>query len=969
MKQSLAILACGAFLLGAGTALPQTTTPRAPARTGIVAVDDHALRDDQGHFLGLGVTYMSALHRAKYDRARLRADLEFLSQRGFNYIRALSMVGWYEAWAGKEIAPVTFTNRAGQTVHAWPDYWQQLRDLIDIAYDDYGLRIELTIFADAQLMPTKAARLQHMQTILDNLQGRQHKLILLEVANEAWQNGFPGSQGIADLREFGQYLNARTSIPVALSAPEDYSNDGIAQLYQNSGVDIATVHFSRDIGTIEGGWYPVRDPWRVGFIPDIPPVSSNEPIGPGASVAQETDPIKLVSAAAFAYMAKLPMYVYHTDAGVFGNTRFEDKPGVGSFWHLHRLLAGDIANWTRNDGLEAAAPFTVFANGQPNKYWWQGIANPTSGVSGNLSTIRDDRFYTLPMGILPGGAELQARRDMTFQLFNPLTGQVVLETTKRAGERFTIAQGPQAYIVKGTFAAPAQQAIRIDLGDPNDPNGLVHPQGGDGDTTPLTIAGRTARRNANPAEDFYFYFAAADWFSYQASKPNLLVTVTYLDTGGSGAIQLQYDSNTGDTLPALYKNGGSVALGASGQWKQHTFQLADAYFGNRQNHGADFRVLGPIGSTFYLDHVEVAVASSVGSIWNIDAIGAWSDAGNWAGGVPDGPGATANFGGAITSPRTISLDSPRALGVVRFDDSDAYTISGSSTLTIDATSGNGAINVLSGSHSIAAPIQLADNTTVAVASGQTLSVQHVRGAGLTVSSGTMRVINNPAANSPAGTSRVASLAVGSGARLDLNNNSLIVNSGSLATVTASIKSALENGGNFDWLGPGIGSTQANVQNTAAGSFLYGLGVVLNDLAQVGGSGPIYTTFAGQTLTGNEILVKFTYFGDADLSGSIDATDYSLIDNGYVNTLSGWINGDFDYSGSIDATDYALIDNAYVNQAGPLAEALIAEHARMFGGEYLAALRAVQSGTLPEPAMSGACAAGLLAAKCRLRARN
>ncbi|WP_428938199.1 hypothetical protein [Fontivita pretiosa] len=356
--------------------------------------------------------------------------------------------------------------------------------------------------------------------------------------------------------------------------------------------------------------------------------------------------------------------------------------------------------------------------------------------------------------------------------------------------------------------------------------------------------------------------------------------------------------------------------------------------------------------TVFIDDVVYTVGTVAGSNWNVNANGNWSNAANWTGGVPNAPGAVANFGSVITAPRTVTLDAPMTVGVVNFDNANSYTISGSSTLTIDATSGNGAINVLSGSHSIAAPIQLADNTTVAVASGQTLSVQHVRGAGLTVGSGTMRVINNLAANSPAGTSRVATLAVGSGARLDLNNNSLIVNSGSLATVTASIKSALENGGNFDWLGPGIGSTQANVQNTTAGSFLYGLGVVLNDLAQVGGSGPIYTTFAGQTLTGNEILVKFTYFGDADLSGSIDATDYSLIDNGYVNSLSGWINGDFDYSGSIDATDYALIDNAYVNQAGPLAEALIAEHARMFGGEYLAALRAVQSGVIPEPASLG-----------------
>ncbi|HWP41450.1 MAG TPA: PEP-CTERM sorting domain-containing protein, partial [Tepidisphaeraceae bacterium] len=82
-----------------------------------------------------------------------------------------------------------------------------------------------------------------------------------------------------------------------------------------------------------------------------------------------------------------------------------------------------------------------------------------------------------------------------------------------------------------------------------------------------------------------------------------------------------------------------------------------------------------------------------------------------------------------------------------------------------------------------------------------------------------------------------------------------------------------------------------------------------------------------------------------------------IDNGYVNSLSGWLNGDFDYSGSIDATDYALIDNAYVNQVGPLAEAIIAEHTRMLGGEYLAALRAIQSGVIPEPATMSLLLAG------------
>src|SRR5439155_7466370 len=131
----------------------------------------------------------------------------------------LSMVGW----DGLEIAPVDFTNSAGHFIAGWPDYWQQFRDLLDIVSSN-GLRAEVTIFADAQnVMPTKSARQAHLDGILANIAGREHKIMHLEVANEAWQNGFPGSQGVSDLLEFTQYLADRTSVPVAITSPADTS--------------------------------------------------------------------------------------------------------------------------------------------------------------------------------------------------------------------------------------------------------------------------------------------------------------------------------------------------------------------------------------------------------------------------------------------------------------------------------------------------------------------------------------------------------------------------------------------------------------------------------------------------------------------------------------------------------------------------------------------------------------------------
>lgn len=433
-------------------ALAMLVAHTAPARSNttnpnLVRVNGHSLAAQNGPFLGLGASYFQALRRAKYDRPRLNSDLAFLASNGFNYVRVLSMVGWNEAWQGLEIPPVSFTNRARVLVPAWTDYWQQFGDMLDIIAS-HGMRAQVTIFADAQLMPAKSARLAHIAALLQNLADREHKIILIEVANEAWQNGFPGEQGVADLREFTQYLAERTTIPVAITSNDDTSNAGITALYKDSAADIATVHFSRDIRTVEGGWLPVRDCYRAGQLPGVPPVSSNEPVGPGSSVSAENDPIKLVMAAAFAWGANLPMYVFHSRAGVFGKVPFHAMAGVTNYAHLQNILPPDFSSWVRNDGKEAAAPFTAFANGQAN-CWWPEVSAPTSGAVRNTGASKGAAFITLPIGILSGGLTLQARRSLRCDVYNPLTGTDVQNLTLKAGQQFALPQGPGAYIIKG----------------------------------------------------------------------------------------------------------------------------------------------------------------------------------------------------------------------------------------------------------------------------------------------------------------------------------------------------------------------------------------------------------------------------------------------------------------------------------------------------------------------------------------
>jgi len=438
-----------------------------PPNNGIVQVVGNSLRDNQGPFLGLGFTYMEGLGFCKNDRDRFESDVAFMASRGFTHMRILSEVpGACDQcyWYGRGIHPSNFTCQHGVAATGWSDYDQQFRDMVDVAYDKYGMRTEVTIFGGAgDSFPTYAGREAHCQRVLNLLAGREHKIAYIEVANEAWQTGFPWPQGLTDLRSLCQYLADRTSLPVAITSSFGENNED-SELYNGSAADIATAHFSRDIGTFEGGWLPVRDCWRIEDAVGVPPCSSDEPIGPGSSVNTENDPIKLVSAACFAWTAKLPAYVFHSRAGVRGDYRFEDMAGVNDYRYLSGIMPADLPSWTRNDGKESSAPFTVYCSGAANKYWTDsGYSGATSGCHRNIGGIKGRQFVCYPQGIRGDGVVFQLRRELSFTAYNPLTGGTatvydadtgaVVDTTvlMPVGRRLRLPQGPQAYILRGAF--------------------------------------------------------------------------------------------------------------------------------------------------------------------------------------------------------------------------------------------------------------------------------------------------------------------------------------------------------------------------------------------------------------------------------------------------------------------------------------------------------------------------------------
>jgi len=204
--------------------------------------------------------------------------------------------------------------------------------------------------------------------------------------------------------------------------------------------------------------------------------------------------------------------------------------------------------------------------------------------------------------------------------------------------------------------------------------------------------------------------------------------------------------------------------------------------------------------------------------------------------------------------------------------------------------------------------------------------------------------------------------------LDLNNNDLIVQSHALSAVTALVQSGYDNG-NWNGLTGIVSSTAANNP-----SHLTALGVISNDNGMgsplYGSGGRIASTFGGATPVDGNILVKYTYYGDANLDGKVDGSDYSRIDAAFVademfpGTVTGWYNGDFNYDGVIDGSDYTLIDNAFNTQAAQISAqidpAAIATD-QIAGGAGASAV--------PEPATLGLLGIGAIGLLGRRRRGN
>jgi hypothetical protein len=185
--------------------------------------------------------------------------------------------------------------------------------------------------------------------------------------------------------------------------------------------------------------------------------------------------------------------------------------------------------------------------------------------------------------------------------------------------------------------------------------------------------------------------------------------------------------------------------------------------------------------------------------------------------------------------------------------------------------------------------------------------------------------------------------------VNLQTNDAIVRNTSLSaqqTALANLRDMVRAWSVADSGLPGsVGLGTSSAFYTVQGAFAT---LAVFDNTGIGGS-PTFSTFDGVAVGANDILVKYTYLGDTDLDGDVDATDLSRALQGLNGGGTGWNFGDVNYDGVVNMLDIGRIVAAQRGQGSPLGDSTGAGGALGGGG---------LGGSIPEPSGLALLVAGL-----------
>lgn len=243
----------------------------------------------------------------------------------------------------------------------------------------------------------------------------------------------------------------------------------------------------------------------------------------------------------------------------------------------------------------------------------------------------------------------------------------------------------------------------------------------------------------------------------------------------------------------------------------------------------------------------------------------------------------------------------------------------------------GGTKIIEGSAS-GGPLATSGNTIVDP--GASLTASSITENSLTVS-GVATILPN---GTNSGTSRLNLLSI-PGGKFDLADNDLIATATPISTIAGFITAAFDGG---NWLGNGlVSSSAASVAADSGNTHKTGLGYAIASSINA-------SVFDGQPVGGDNVLVRYTFSGDANLDGVVNALDFNALASNFGGSGKPWVQGDFNYDGVINSLDFNSIATNF-NLALPAPPAL--------------------GNLVPEPALAGFGLLALIRRQRRSHQRN
>jgi hypothetical protein len=233
---------------------------------------------------------------------------------------------------------------------------------------------------------------------------------------------------------------------------------------------------------------------------------------------------------------------------------------------------------------------------------------------------------------------------------------------------------------------------------------------------------------------------------------------------------------------------------------------------------------------------------------------------------------------------------------------------GSRFLQYHSGTGDNVLSVQAGTARIDSTVEATGTLNTTIADGARIVTHRFRQNSLSLGNGTRASVTFDGTDE--GTSVLTDLNIPTNATLDLADNDLIVKTtpankaAQLSVLYSHLKSGYSNGA---WIGNGL------ISSAAQGNGDTTLSLVDNALLGL-------TQFSGQPVDANSLLVKYTYLGDIDLNGAVDADDLTVFANNFGRTSGATqVDGDIDFNGTVDADDLTVFANNFGKGAGaPLA---------------------------------------------------